>query len=71
MTREELIEELNKIKDIAGKYYLCSMGNFVEIRCNGGILLCYYDNNDIDIEGMFFHNRTPEQVLSVVKALVG
>lgn len=71
MTREELVEELNKIKGITVDYYNDNTAlPCVDIYYNKGMIMCYYDNDVLSIIGAYFKNRTPEQVLSVVKALV-
>lgn len=77
MTREELVEELNKIDSVSAELYeLKNTGIwFIEIfRTNNNIgyyFATYYEDNALIFsEGMKFENRTPEQVLSAVKALV-
>lgn len=73
MTREELVEELNKIKGISARIE----GNNTEMPCvdiyyNKSLVMSFYYNNYkiISISGVFFKDRTEQQVLSVVKALV-
>lgn len=71
MTREELVKELNKIKDITVEYYNDNTAMpCIEIYYNKGLTMSYYDNKVLSVIGAYFKNRTPEQVLSVVKALV-
>lgn len=72
MTREELVKELNKIKGISARIE----GNNTEIPCvdiyyNKSLIISfYYDNYKIvSISSVFFKDRTPEQVLTIVKAL--
>lgn len=68
MTREELVEELNKIKGIEARID-------GDVLCISGEDICdlQYEYGDLVVCGQIIlaENRTPEQVLSVVKALVG
>ena len=67
MTREELIEELNKIKGIKARID----GDVIDIT---GDEICnlQYEYGELVVCGQIIlaENRTPEQVLLVVKALV-
>ena len=73
MTREELIEELNKIDGIEVENY--EHINTIEIYTEK-IIIKYDFSDDLRIGrisgcvSVYIENRTPEQVLSVVKALV-
>lgn len=79
MTREELVEELNKIKGAKAK--LETISEFTD----GNINIVLREDNSKDIvltytypktlvfgwcSSMIFENRTPEQVLTIVKMLV-
>ena len=68
MTREELVEELNKIDGVEARID----GDVVDII---GDKICdlQYEYGDLVVCGQIIlaENRTPEQILSVVKALVG
>ena len=74
MTREELIEELNKIDGIEVENH--EHINTIEIYTEK-IIIKYDFSDDLRIGrisgcvSVYIENRTPEQVLSVVKALVG
>lgn len=68
MTREELVEQLNKIDGVKARID----GDVIDIT---GDTICdlQYEYGDLVVCGQIIlaENRTPEQVLSVVKALVG
>lgn len=71
MTREELVEELNKIKDITVEYYNDNTAMpCIEIHYNNGLIMSYYDNKVLSVIGAYFKNRTEQQVLTIVKMLV-
>lgn len=77
MTREELVKELNKIDRVEAKLYENKHTGiwFIEIlRTNkniGHYFATYYEDKALTFsECIKFENRTPEQVLSAVKALV-
>ena len=77
MTREELIEELNKIDGVEAELYENKHTGIwlIEIlRTNKNIgyyVATYYEDKSLNFSQYIeFENRTPEQVLSVVKALV-
>lgn len=78
MTREELVEELNKIKNIKVKVRNYDDGeNYIDINIWGDFFkpnfITYMDDSTLCFASNLrarFLNRTPEQVLSVVKALV-
>lgn len=67
MTKEELVEELNKLDKVNAKID----GDVLHIS---GEDICdlQYEYGDLVVCGQIIlaENRTPEQVLSVVKALV-
>lgn len=75
MTREELVHALNKIDGVEAtkrspdsRY---GLQGFLEIVFKKEYLWVYYDNQDFIVGGgMVFKDRTEQQVLSVVKALV-
>lgn len=77
MTREELVEGLNKIDGIDKiKCYKHNLITGIEIFAEK-IFITYDSSSGLRIEpsywghdGVYIENRTPEQVLSVVKALV-
>lgn len=71
MTREELIEELKKIKDITVECYNDNTAMpCIEIHYNKRLIMSYYNNKVLSVMGAYFKDRTPEQILSTVKALV-
>ena len=77
MTREELVEKLNKIKGVEAKLYENKYTGIwlIEIlRTNkniGHYVATYYEDNTLNFSQYIeFGNRTPEQVLTIVKALV-
>ena len=73
MTREELVEELNKIDGIEVENH--EHIDTIEIYTEN-IIIKYDFSDDLSIGrisgcvSVYIENRTPEQVLSVVKALV-
>lgn len=77
MTREELVEELNKIKNIKVKTYDEPDYKTIGVEIWGDHfkpnLVSYLDTNTLCFASSMyarFLNRTPEQVLTIVKALV-
>lgn len=77
MTREELVEKLNEIKGVEAKLYENKYTGIwlIEIlRTNKNIgyyVATYYEDNTLNFSQYIeFENRTPEQVLTIVKALV-
>lgn len=73
MTREELVEELNKIKGITVEYYNDNaIFPCIEIHYNKGLLIMKYytDCKTLYVLGTYFEGRTEQQVLTIVKALV-
>lgn len=73
MSKEEFIEKLNKINGIE---VIPNMLNYeVMIKLNQVVLYYDFDEHWLDIIQDFnsinLHNRSPKEVLSVVKALVG
>lgn len=77
MTREELVEELNKIKNIKVKTYDDPDYEIIGVEIWGDFfkpnLISYTDDSILCFASSpygRFVNRTPEQVLAVVKALV-
>lgn len=76
MTREELIEELNKIPnitvavDIWNTIYVCSPYGLFSYSDSCNLIIWQERENWQEREKMLFRDRTPEQILAVVKALV-
>lgn len=71
MTREELIEELNKIKGITVKYDNVVLP-CIDIYYNNSMFMTYCsDCRVLSVFGAYFENRTEQDVLSAVKGLVG
>lgn len=71
MTREKLFEELIKINGITVvQYDTCKPLAYIEILYKNSLILCYYSNNVLSVLGAYFKNRSEQQVLAVVKALV-
>lgn len=78
MTREELVEELNKIEGLVVKQdgetlkieIGCYFFKYINVFWDGLIENAFVISV-ADRQTVMFYNRTPEQVLSAVKALVG
>lgn len=75
MTREELVEELNKIDGVVVEYHqpiekidICTEKFIISYDFSNSLRIVPYI---INYNGFYIENRTPEQILSVVKALVG
>lgn len=75
MTTEELVEELTKIDGLVVKQnatilkikFGCYFFKYVNV-CDG-LIENSFAISVADVQTVTFYNRTPEQVLSVVKAL--
>lgn len=74
MTREELVKELNKIEGVVVEYHqpiekidICTEKFIISYDFSNGLRIVPYI---INYNGFYIENRTPEQVLSAVKALV-